>query len=337
MAAQKKILLIGGSLNQTTMMVKIAAHLGEHDVWFSPAYTTGWLHVMEKKGLLEFTVAGLKHQQNSIAYLRSRGLQVDLGGQLHNYDLVVMAGDMVLPKNIRHKRIVLVQEGMTDPENFAYHLVKLLKLPRYLASTSTFGLSDAYVRMCVASNGYRDHFVNKGVRSEKIVVTGIPNFDNCIEYTRLPFEHSNYVLIATSDARETFKYENRRKTILNAQRIANGRQLIFKLHPNEIIPRAEREIQLWAPEALVYHSCDINPMIAHCDTLVTKFSTVVYVGIALGKNVYSDFPLDELRRMCPIQNNGTSAARIAEVCQEVLDASGTSITVPDVFAWRQAG
>ncbi len=339
MAARKKILLVGGSMNQTTMMVQVAEHLEEHDLWFSPAYTDGWLQMLEKNGLLEFTVAGLKHQRNSLDYLQQRGLQVDIGGQRHDYDLVITSGDMIVPKNIRHKRIVLVQEGMTDPENFAYFLVKYLGLPRYLASTSTFGLSDAYVKMCVASEGYREHFINKGVREEKLVVTGIPNFDNCAQYLDIPFEHEGYVLVATSDSRETFKYENRQKFIHRAQEIANGRQLIFKLHPNEIIDRAVKEIEMWAPEALVYHSRDINPLIAHCDTLITRFSTVVYVGIALGKTVYSDFPIEQLRAMCPLQNGGRSARNIADVCQEVLDRHDVLVPVslPWDTWWRQTG
>jgi hypothetical protein len=326
-------------MNQTTMMAKVAEHLKDHDLWFTPAYTDGWLQMLEKNGMLEFTVAGLRHQSNTIDFLSGKGLQVDLGGQRHEYDLVITAGDMVVPRNIRHKRIVLVQEGMTDPENFAYFLVKYLGLPRYLASTSTFGLSDAYVRMCVASEGYRDHFINKGIREEKLVVTGIPNFDNCAQYLDIPFEHEDYVLVATSDSRETFKYENRKKFINRAQEIADGRQLIFKLHPNEMIDRATKEIEMWAPEALVYHSRDINPLIAHCDSLVTRFSTVVYVGIALGKTVYSDFPIEQLRAMCPLQNGGRSAENIADVCREVLDTADLMVSVPQAWEswWGQVG
>jgi hypothetical protein len=54
---------------------------------------------------------------------------------------------------------VLIQEGMTDRETFMFHLVKWFRLPRYLASTSTNGLSDAYRYFCVASTGYRDLFI----------------------------------------------------------------------------------------------------------------------------------------------------------------------------------
>ncbi len=43
--------------------------------------------------------------------------------------------------------------------------------------------------------------------------------------------YHNFVLVATSDMRETYKYENRKKFIKKAYKIADGRQLIFKLHP----------------------------------------------------------------------------------------------------------
>jgi hypothetical protein len=59
-----------------------------------------------------------------------------------------------------------------------FHLVKRLRfLPLWLAGTSTTGLSDACRAFCVASEGYRDFFIRTGVRPEKFVVTGIPNFD----------------------------------------------------------------------------------------------------------------------------------------------------------------
>lgn len=318
---RRRVLFIGGSMNQTTMMVQIAEHLGQHDCWFTPHYTDGALKVLEDLRLLEWTVVGKRHQERSIRYLRERGLQIDVRGERNNYDLVVTCADLIVPKNIRSTPIVLVQEGMTDPENFLYYLVRYLKLPRYLASTSTFGLSDAYVKMCVASDGYREHFERKGVRRDKIVVTGIPNFDNCAAYRDIPcrLPDQPYVLVATSDARETFKYENRERFIRTAVQIAGERSLVFKLHPNEKVERAVQEIHRWAPDATVFMECDINPLIAHCDALITRFSTVVYVGIALGKTVYSEFPLETLYHMCPIQNGGRSSLSIAQVCQGVLD------------------
>jgi hypothetical protein len=60
-------------------------------------------------------------------------------------------------------------------------------------------------------------------------------------------------------------------------------------------------------------------MIANCDVLITRFSSTVYVGMALGKEVYSDFDLNDLRRMMPIQNGGTSAQTIANIARELLN------------------
>ena len=61
-------------------------------------------------------------------------------------------------------------------------------------------------------------------------------------------------------------------------------------------------------------------MIANCDVLVTQFSSTAYVGLALGKEVHSYFDVEELGRLCPIQNGSTSARRIADVCRAVAGA-----------------
>lgn len=327
MRIRRRILFICGSMNQTTMMEKISRYLDHHDCWFTPHYTDCFIGILEKRKLIEWTVAGQGHQSRALGFLEEHGKQIDFRGSRHMYDLVVTCSDLVVPKNIRHGRVVLVQEGMTDPENMAYYLVKYLGLPRYLASTSTFGMSDAYMRLCVASEGYKQHFIRKGARPSKLVVTGIPNFDNCAEFANVPFEHRDFVLVATSDARETFKFENRKATIERARAIADGRKLIFKLHPNEIAARSVAEIEKWAPGAEVITGRPIEPIIAHCDTLITKYSSCVYVGIALGKTVYSDFPIETLRKLCPIQNGGRSAERIAAVCDEVVDTLGIRISV----------
>ena len=139
------------------------------------------------------------------------------------------------------------------------------------------------------------------------------------------FPHRNYVLVCTSDARETYKFENRKKFIKKVMKIADGKQVIFKLHPNENVPRATREINKWAPGALVYSVGNTNHMIANCDTLITKFSTVVYVGLALDKEVYSEFPLEELKELTPIQNGGKSAMNIADVCRSLLEGNEYNI------------
>ena len=316
---RKKVLFICGSRNQTTQMHKIAQELPEVEHFFTPHYHDGIYDFYRRLGLLEFSILGDKMVGRCMDYLVENRLPIDFKGMNNDYDLVLTCADVVVPHNIRGKKIILVQEGMTDPENLMYHLVKAVPvLPRWIASTSTFGLSDAYTRFCVASEGYRELFIHKGVDPWKIVVTGIPNFDNCAEFLRNNFPLKHYVLVCTSDARDTFKIENRRKVIENAVRIAEGRKLIFKLHPNEDPERATREIHRYAPEAAVYESGNTEAMIANCDVLITQFSSTVFVGIALGKEVYSNYNLEELKRLCPLQNN-SAARNIASVCREALE------------------
>jgi len=305
-------------------MFEISKHFSGYDIFFTPYYSDGMIEILRKLDILNFTILGGSFKQQTLNFLDSKKLKIDLNGSRKNYDLVFTCADLIVPKNIRKSKLILVQEGMTDPENMIYHLVRYFKLPRYLASTSTQGLSNLYDKFCVASDGYKEFFLRKGVLEEKIVVTGIPNFDNCNSFLNNNFPFKNFVLVATSDSRETFKYENRKKFILKALRIANGRRLIFKLHPNENFKRAISEIHKYAPEALVLTEGNINEMIAKSDVLITKYSTVVYIGLALGKEVYSDFDLEQLKKLVPIQNHGTSAQKIAEVGYDLLDHSKNS-------------
>jgi hypothetical protein len=287
----------------------------------------GW---MAQKGLLDFTVLGGVFKEQTENYLEENNLRIDYKGKWHYYDLVFTCSDLVIPSSIKDKKIVLVQEGMTDPENFMYYLVKWFGLPRYLASTSTSGLSDEYDKFCVASQGYKDLFIRKGVKAAKIAVTGIPNFDNLKQYLDNDFPYRNYVLVATSDARETYKFENRTKFLKKAVEIAGYKKLIFKLHPNENFDRAKKEIEKYAPGSIVYTEGNINEMIANCDILITQYSTVVYTGIVLGKKVFSYFDYGELVKQVPLQNSGTSAEKIAAVGRELVERSMMEIENEEV-------
>jgi hypothetical protein len=316
---KKSILFIGGSMNQTTQMHQIADELPECGSWFSPIYVDGFLEILRKAYLLEPTILGNRQFRRCLSYLEKQNLQIDLRGVDRQYDLIVLPSDLVVPRNIKGSRTLLLQEGMTDPEGFRYRLIKTFPfLPRWITSTAATGLSDVYDVFCVASEGYRNLFVRKGVRPEKIIVTGIPNFDNCKKYLVNDFPYKNYVLVCTSDTRETWGFENRKKTIHNAVRIADGRQLIFRLHPNETIERATREINRYAPGALVFPTGKTEEMIANCDVLITRFSSTVYVGLALGKEVYSEFDVNELRQLTPLQN-ASAAKNIAAVCRELIN------------------
>ncbi|AUX43724.1 hypothetical protein SOCE26_051780 [Sorangium cellulosum] len=326
--SRSKALFICGSINQTTQMHQIARELPEVDASFSPYYGGREVELMRRLGALEATIGGDKLRGRCLEYLRDHGLSVDDGGARGGYDLVLLCSDLVWPDNVDGRRVVLVQEGMTDPESVLFPLVQRLRfLPRWLAGTSATGLSDRYARFCVASPGYRDLFVRRGARPEKIVVTGIPNFDDCACYRDNDFPFRNYVLVCTSDIREVFWYEDRAKFLRRVRDIAAGRPLLFKLHPNEKVSRAVAEIARILPEASVLTGGCAEHMVANCDVLICQYSSLAYVGLALGKEVHSFFDVGELRRLMPLQH-GRAARNIAGVCRELLAGPARAVREP---------
>lgn len=303
------------------MMHKIARHLSDHDCWFTPYYCDGAYRFLQSRGILDFTIIGGQNREKTERYLEKNQLAIDYAGKKNNYDLVVTCTDLLIQKNTRGRPLVLVQEGMTDPENWSFHFIKYARkigFPLWLASTSTTGLSDAYQAFCVASEGYKNHFVRKGVNPSKIKVTGIPNFDNVKDYLTNDFPHRNYVLVCTTDTRENFKLDFRKRFLKQIKSIAQNKLVIFKLHPNEKRNRSEREIREVFPESLVFQEGDPGPMIANADLVITQYSTLVYIALALGKPAYSYFNMEELRQLTPIQNDGQSGKNISEVCREFL-------------------
>src|SRR5262252_4164656 len=316
-----RALFICGSINQTTQMHKVAEQLGECDCFFTTYYDDGYPETLKRLRLTESTPLGYKLSARTLAYFQRHILALDQAGLNGPYDVVVTCSDLLVPGNIRRYPVVLVQEGMTDPEGLFYRIWRRHRwFPRWLAGTAVTGLSDEYTLFCVASEGYKRHFVSGGANPDKIVVTGIPNFDNCRRFHDNGFPYRDFVLVCTSDVRETVGREDRRAFIENAVRIANGRRLIFKLHPNERVGRATREIARYAPQARVYATGSAEEMIANCSVLITRFSSTAYVGLALGKEVYSDFDVEDLRQKMPIQT-GTAAEAIAAVCRRLLTAA----------------
>lgn len=318
-----RVLFVGGSINQTKQMHQIANALPEVDARFTPYYLDGAAEWLVRAGLLEWAIPGRTLQRRCLEYLRDHRLPVDPYGAEGGYDLALTCSDLYVPDNLRRQPLVAVQEGILDPPTPLYFsLVKRFPfLSRVPAGTGATGLSGAYERFCVASEGYREYFVSHGAPPERLVVTGIPNFDDCDRYRTNRFPHRGYVLVCTSDARETFKIDRRKKFIQKAVRIAAGRPMIFKLHPNERVDRATREIARWAPGARVYAEGCAEEMIANCDVLVTQYSTLTFIGVALGKEVHSYHPPGEVRRLLPIQNR-RAASNIADVCRELLQRRG---------------
>jgi len=316
----KRVLFVCGSLNQTTQMHQVARELPEVMAVFTPYYADGLLEACRRLRLVEFSVLGDKLRRRCLDYLERERLAIDVGGRAGGYDLAVTCSDLVVPRNLRARPVVLVQEGILDPDSLGLRLWRRWPfLPRWIGGTTTTGLSRRYDRFCVASQGYRDVFTRNGAPPERIVVTGIPNFDDCRRYLENDFPHRGFVLVCTSDARETFKRDDRAAFIADCVEFAAGQPLIFKLHPNENAARARAEIARHAPGARVYADGSAEHMIANCDALVTQWSSTVFVGVALGKPVHSYHDLDEVRRLLPEQH-GHAARRIAEVCRELLEA-----------------
>jgi hypothetical protein len=341
MKRKPKALFICGSINQTKQMHAVARELEEFDAWYTPFFVHGFLDQARRAHLLDTTIAGYPWVAKCSAYLDEHGLRLDYQGERfeREYELIVTCQDVYVSPRVRRLALsgvplVLVQEGMTDPENLMYRVVKRLRfLPRWFASTAATGLSGYYDAFCVASEGYRDLFVRKGCDASKIEVTGIPNFDHMEKYRENKLEDHGYVLVCTSDARETFKMlDDRLDFLRRALHIAAGRPLVVKLHPNEDIARARQEILSLAPGARILTTGSAEELVANCSVLVVQYSTLAFVGLALGKEVHARYPVDELRRLLPLQNGGESGKRIAEVCRRVYSghrAEKLNIVAPD--------
>lgn len=323
---KQKILFITGSINQTTQMQQIAFGLSDFDCWFSQIFIDfppfQWL--IDNTELVSKTVLSGQFKANSEKYCLDNGLRMDYKAKLNHYDLVVYCSDLIIPDRMLQTKTLWVQEGMIDEFDTISKMVKKLHLPPYLAiGTALNGASNICDIYCAASKEYKNRFAKIGTDRHKIIVTGIPNFDNCKKFLVNDFPHKNYVLVATTDNRETFKKEDRPAFIKHCVDIAAGRKLIFKLHPNEIFERAANEIQEYSPNStIILKDGNINSMIANCDEFITQYSSSVYVGMALGKKVHSYFDEAELKAQMPIQNNGKSAQNIAQVCRDFLAFEG---------------
>ena len=321
-ARRPQVLFICGNRNHTTTMHAIAKEMIDCDCWFTPYYCDegSLLDYLRRAHLLEFVALGHDFRRKCLAYLKDHALPIDLGGARGGYDLVVTCSDLIVPGNIAGTPLVGVQEGMIDPKLFWWRVMERLPwlaLPRWAAGTACTGLSHAYEAYCVASEGYRKDFIERGANPAKLVVTGLPNFDNFAGYVRPGHWIEGSVLACTSDGRETFRRDDRKQFIAWARSIAGDRPLVFKFHPNERMRRAHAEVQRWAPGARALTTGSGEELAANCHTLITEWSTLSYVGLALGKPTYSYRDLEAHRAMLPVQH-GRAAHHIAEVCRDVV-------------------
>ena len=204
-------------------MHAVARELPEVDAAFTPFYGDAIVHGMRRAGLIEMSIGGDRRRGWCLDYLRDHALPVDLHGARGGHHLVVTCTDLVVPANARRSRLVVVQEGILDPDGATASLCRRFRvLPRWLAGTALTGESFLYDCFCVASEGYRQRLLAQGAAPEKVVVTGTPNFDDCARYLDNDFPHRGFVLVCTSDARETFKPDDRAGLVRRALRIATA-------------------------------------------------------------------------------------------------------------------
>lgn len=326
---KKNILCVVGSRNQTSQLHQISSFLSdEYNVYYTQLFGDGLFYkIIAEAGFIDNTVLGRDSSFTKISqeYIKSNNLQYDYRGTSKgiNYDLAFLSTDMVVPKSFKKIKTIWIQEGMIDPINNFSKFVKKTGLPTYTtADTSlngTSNLADIYFAM---SHGYKEYFNHYGTKSEKILVTGVPNFDNIELFKNYTYPESGFVLVATSDIRELGGNDDRNYLIKKCIEIAKGRKIIFKPHPNENLERIKSEIYTLIPDATIITEPIIDTLIANCDTLITQYSSCVYIGLTLGKVVYSFFPMEELESKKPIQNGGKSAEIISQIAREFLEFNG---------------
>lgn len=329
MQAKKNIICVVGSLNQTKQLHTIANHLMEDaNIYFTQVFGEGiFYRTVAESGIMDNTVLGRNSSFTRISreYILDNKLQYDYRAQSKgiHYDLALLSTDMIVPNSFQKIKSIWVQEGMIDKLKTFGRVAKTMGLPIYVTGdTSLNGTTNKADIYCAMSYGYKKYFAELGTKDEKILVTGVPNFDMIDAFRNTTYPESDFVLIATSDIRELGGNEDRVDFFRKCREIARGRKVIFKPHPNENQERVERELRVVMPDAQVIREPILDTLIAHCDTLITQWSSSVYVGLVLGKTVYSYFPMDELEAKKPIQNQGQSAEIIADIARKFLNYQG---------------
>lgn len=326
---KKRIIFMIGSPNQTLQMFKIYEHLKDkYDCYFTQIFSNHPLYpIVAKTGLFNKTILSGRFKELADKFLIDHHLKNDYKTKVYNnsYDLAVVCTDLFITKVLLRTKTIFIQEGMTDPMTWWNRVVNFMGWEGYLGfNTALNGGNNKCDIYCVASERYAEDMSKLGTPKEKFVVTGIPNYDGAASFLENNFPLKDYVLVCSSDLRETGRIHNRRKFIKKCLEIAQGRQLVWKLHPNENYERAAREIREEAGEDVpIYLDGPTESMIANCSELITQYSSVVYIGLALGKKCHSYFPLDEIKAKTPVQTGGRSAKIIADLCDTYINYKGS--------------
>lgn len=326
---KKNILCFVGSRNQTSQLHEISKYLeDDYNIYYTQIFGSGFFYkFLAEAGIFDNTVFG-RNSSFTLAsqeYIRNHNLKYDYRGLSKGikYDMALVSTDLILPKTFKGIKTIWVQEGMIDPLSKSSIWVKKMNLPAFsTGDTSLNGTTNKADIYCSMSNGYKNYFSKYGTDKDKILTTGVPNFDNIKSHNQSKYPESNFVLLASSDIRELGGNDDRIYLLQKTRDIANGKKVIIKPHPNENLERFKSEIFSVIPNAEIITEPILDTLIAHCDTLITQFSSCVYVGLVLGKKVYSYFPIDELESKKPIQNNGKSAEIISTIAREFIEFEG---------------
>ena len=127
------------------------------------------------------------------SYMAQNQLNLDYKALENSYDLVVFGSDMLFPQKFVNTKTVWVQEGMIDPYTTLSSIIQKLKLPRYWSfGTSLNGTSNLCDIYCAASEGYKKYITHYGTDEKKVIVTGIPNYDNLEKFANNDFPYHSY-------------------------------------------------------------------------------------------------------------------------------------------------
>jgi hypothetical protein len=315
-------LFICGSIDQTRRMHRIATEMLDCDHAFTPFFADGVIDLARRVRLLESTPLGEATRRRCLDYLEAHELPLDDGGREAPCDLVVTSSDLKVPRRLRGRPVVVVQEGLLDGMETRSRPWRALAF-RWMVGGPTTGPSHRYDRFCTASEGCREVLVRRGGPSDRIAVTGIPYLDDCSRYRRNKFPYCGYVLACAANPRGTFSRRDGRAFLESCVALAAGRPLVFKVDAGENVERATAEIRAVAPSAFVICTGSTDEMIANCNVLIARTPFIALVGLMLGKEVHANVNLDALRKFVPAQDCG-AARRIAMVCQDVLAARDSS-------------
>lgn len=320
------ILFLPGTEIHFKQMSEIANSLSDIDIYFAPFFADGKLELLRKTHIFDFifrkTPLGNSSHRKIKKIILESGFKTDEKAKKRDYDLVVVPSDIYLPSKIIKSKIVLIQEGGLYPDNFILSLVKIGIAPRFFANTAALGLSDKYEFFCVASEEYRKFFIERGIKSEKLRVTGISYYDNFEKYRvypkKIPKLPKKYVLACMSPSWESLGLEWD-SLISKARRKAKELKipLVVKVHPREERYQIRR---LRKQNILVYQKPTAEYFAASAKYAFVQSSTSIYSLIHFGIPTESTkLDIEKCKKLMAWQNNGTSAKNIAAVCREILN------------------